>query len=197
MKNKLLLLFAFGILSTTSVVAQQKNWGIGVRFGDPLGLSIKKYLPRQKALEFNIGRTLGYNYSNAFYRNNKYDRDFYNYEWHQPRSSVSLQGRYLVHKNLRMSEVPGLEWYYGGGAQLRFFSVDYRYEYYNAFDRKWRTRTERVTQTDIGLDGIIGLEYSWREVPITVFAEVNLFLEILDDPFLPFFQGGVGARYYF
>lgn len=197
MKNKLLLLLVFGLLNTAPVVAQQKNWGIGVRFGDPLGLSVKKYLPRQKALEFSIGRTWGYNYSNAFYQHDKYNRDFYDYEGHQARSSVSLQGRYLVHKNLGISEVPRLEWYYGGGGQLRFFNVDYRYQYYNDFDRKWRARTERVTHTDIGLNGVIGMEYSWREVPITVFADVNLFLEILDDPFLPFLQGGVGARYYF
>ena len=196
MNNKLLLLI-FCLASTMTFAQQGKNWGIGVRLGDPIGLSVKKYVSRQKAVEFNVGRTWGYNYSNAFYRHNKYDRDFYNYEWHQPHSSVSLQGRYLVHKDLNMSGAPGLEWYYGAGAQIRFFSVDYRYRYYNGFDQKWRTRTERVTHTDVGLDGIIGLEYSWRDVPITVFTDLNLFLEILDDPFLPFLQGGVGCRYYF
>ena len=198
MNNKLLLLIAIGLLSTSSLLAQHKNWGVGLRLGDPVGISVKRYVSRQKAVEFNIGRTWGYNYSNAFYRHNNYNRDFYDYEWHQLRSSVSLQGRYLIHKDLGVREIPGLDWYYGMGAQLRVFNVDYRYRYYPTNEKKQGiTRTDRVTHTDIGLDGIIGLEYSWREVPITVFADVNLFLEILDDPFLPALQGGAGFRYYF
>lgn len=198
MKSRLLVLLIMGLFSTLPLRAQQKNWGIGLRAGDPVGISAKKYLSRQKAVEFNIGRTWGYNYSNAFYRHHNYDREFYDYEWHRLHSSVSLQGRYLLHKDLGVSEVPGLDWYYGVGAQLRFFNVDYRYRYYEGFDkRRSITRTDRVTHTDIGLDGIVGLEYSWRQVPITVFADINLFVEILDNPFLPFLQGGTGIRYYF
>ena len=195
-KNKLLFVLALCLIGTTSFAQQNKDWGIGLRLGDPLGLSVKKYLAPRKAIEFNIGRTWRYNYSNAFYRHNDYNRDFYDYEWHNNRSSVSLQARYLIHKPLRLKEVPGLEWYYGAGAQFRFFSVEYRYRY----DGPGKSRgyyTDRVTHTDFGVDGIIGLEYSWRNVPITVFTDINLFLEILDDPFLPHLQGGVGGRYYF
>ena len=196
--NKLLILFLLSLLCTSPLLAQHKDWGGGVRLGDPVGVSVKKYLSRQRAVEVNVGRTWGYNYSNAFYRHSNYDRDFYDYEWHRLRSSVSLQGRYLLHKDLRLKELPGLDWYYGLGAQLRFFSVDYRYRYYPTLEKRQSiTQVDRVTHTDIGLDGIIGLEYSWREVPISVFADVNLFLELLDDPFLPFLQGGAGFRYYF
>ena len=186
------------LISTATLAQQNKNWGVGLRLGDPVGLSAKKYLSRQRAVEFNLGRTWAYNYSNAFYRRDQYNRDFYDYDWHRVRSSVSLQGRYLIHKDLGLKEVRGLDWYYGIGAQLRMFSVDYRYRYYpNGGKKNGVTRTERVTHTDIGVDGIVGLEYSWQEVPITVFADVNLFLGLLDNPFLPFFQGGVGCRYYF
>lgn len=192
----LLLLLILGLLSTQSIQAQQKNWGIGLRLGDPSGISVKRYLARQKAVEFSLGRTWGYNYSNAFYRHSDYNREFYNYEWHHLRSAVSMQGRYLVHKELGLSDLPGLEWYYGVGAQLRFFNVDYHYRYYGSGNGSI-PRTDRVTETDLGLDGIVGLEYSWRDVPLTVFVDLNLFLELIDNPFLPFLQGGTGVRYYF
>ncbi len=198
MINKQLFLLLLCLVSTTVFAQQNKNWGIGLRLGDPAGLTAKKYLSRQRAVEFNVGRTWAYNYTNAFYRRDQYNRDFYDYDWHQVRSAVSLQARYLIHKDLGVKDARGLDWYYGIGAQLRTFSVDYRYRYYAAAGKKnGITRTERVTHTDIGVDGILGLEYSWQEVPITIFADVNLFLELLDDPFLPFFQGGVGCRYYF
>ena len=198
MKNRIFLLLMFSLLSAQSLVAQQKNWGAGLRLGDPSGLSVKRYLARQKALEFNFGRSWGYNYSNAFYRHNNYNREFYNYEWHNLRSAVGLQGRYLVHRDLGMSELPGLEWYYGVGAQFRFLSVDYHYRYYVEGNRNGGVaRTDRVTHVDLGLDGILGLEYSWRDVPLTVFVDLNLFLELVDDPFMPFLQGGTGVRYYF
>ena len=54
-----------------------------------------------------------------------------------------------------------------------------------------------IDTTDFGLDGIIGLEYTFKDAPISVFADLNLFMELLDDPFLPFLQGGVGGRYNF
>ena len=194
--KKIITFFAITFLLQTASFAQQKNWGIGLRLGDPLGLTVKKYLANRRALEFNFGSTFGYNYRNAFYRYDRFDDDFYDYDKHRIRSAVGLQGRYLFHKNI--SGVSGLEWYYGFGGQFRFFTVDYQYRYYRGLGKKnWDMRNDRVTTTDFGLDGIIGLEYTFKDAPISVFADLNLFMELLDDPFLPFLQGGVGGRYNF
>ena len=49
---------------------------------------------------------------------------------------------------------------------------------------------------DIGPEGMIGMEYTFEDVPITVFGEVSLMLELVDRVTLRPFTG-VGARYRF
>src|SRR5438045_3712776 len=51
--------------------AQQKDWAIGLRLGEPTGLNIKKYIGRSNALDINIG-TYGTFYGDRAYRNGYY-----------------------------------------------------------------------------------------------------------------------------
>jgi hypothetical protein len=44
---------------------------------------------------------------------------------------------------------------------------------------------------------VIGLEYTLPSAPLSLFADVNLFLEIVDAPFFAAGQGGAGIRYNF
>ncbi len=192
-----LLFLSFFTISVGSF-AQHKTWGIGFRLGDPMGVSVKKYLANQRAFELNLGRTgvWGYNYKNSFYRHQKFND--YDYGWHKVRSAISLQGHYLFQRGVKGKDFKGLDWYYGFGGQLRTFTVDYQYKYYYGPGKHdWTTRWEKVNDIDLGIDGMIGLEYSWREVPLTVFVDMNLFVEIADNPFHLFLQGGTGIRYYF
>lgn len=200
MKRYVLMITIIIMMGSNASFAQYKNWGMGLRLGDPSGVTAKKYFTNNRALELSLGRSgvWGYNYKNAFYRYDKFDEKDYDYRWHQLRSALSFQAHYLIHQPIKSNDFKGLDWYYGFGGQLRTFTVDYEYRYYNTPDkRNGMIMYDRVTDLDIGLDGIIGLEYSWREVPITVFTDLNLFMEIADSPFLFFLQGGVGARYYF
>jgi hypothetical protein len=92
----------------------------------------------------------------------------------------------------------GLDWYYGFGAQLRMqrFRYDYRYklegnnEWYVVYDAD-------VVETDLGLDGVLGVEYKFPDAPVALFMDGTLFMEIIDDPFLFRPQFGIGARYMF
>lgn len=53
--------------------------------------------------------------------------------------------------------VDRLNWYFGGGAHLGFYNGNYT---------KWGTTG--TTYTTAGIDGILGLEYNFSEVPISL-----------------------------
>lgn len=175
-----------------------KSWGIGLRLGDPLGLTAKKYLPGGKALEFNIGRSgyNGFDYRDDFYDRDKYsDFDLLDYD---QGNSVSIQAHYLFQKDFPNAK--GLQWYWGIGPQIRFKTYEYYYrfrDYYgpNPGDYVWDYDRDKVTNIDFGADAVIGLEYHIPNAPFSAFGDVNILLEFFDDPFAFFGQGGVGIRY--
>ena len=171
---------------------------IGLRLGDPAGITVKKYLPNKHALEFNIGRSSdwGYDYRDEFYDYSEY-RD-YDYIGYKRGSAVALQARYLFHNNF--PDVSNLHWYWGIGAQMRFKThyYDYRYRQYfgsGSGDYEWVYAREKITNVDFGADGILGLEYRIKHSQFSVFADVNVMLEIYDAPFNFYGQGGAGVRY--
>jgi uncharacterized protein YgiM (DUF1202 family) len=191
-----------GKKNSSSATASSYKWGIGLRFGDPVGITVKKYTASSAAWEFNLGRSSrwGYNYGNDFYRNSKFDdKRYYRYYGYTGGFSTSLQVHYLLHKPINGAE--GLKFYYGGGAQIRFTPITYRY-YYDAdgsgdWWNEWNYQEERVTDIDLGLDGVLGLEYTFRNAPVSVFLDANLFIELVNSPFLFSGQGGIGVRYNF
>lgn len=192
----LLLVFlmpmSYGQKKKTS--SSNKNFGVGVKIGDPLGLSLKKY-NGNKALELIIGQTYywGGNYYNYYYRHdNRFKNKVgYRYGGYDSRSTpIAVQLRYLIHKDIK--EVDGLQWYYGVGGQFRYQT--FRYHYWDVNNVRYY---ERVTDYGIGPDGVLGLEYTFDGVPISLALDLNLYMEIIDRPFLFLFQGGLAARYNF
>ncbi len=173
-----------------SLWAQQ--WGIGLRAGDPSGLTVKRFLGNN-AWEFNIGQTdiWGFDASREFYD----DYDDYVYLDSRLRSAISLQLRYLAFKPIQIEGPDKLSWYAGIGGQLRSVAVDYRYRYRVGNDR--RERWEAVNDVDLGADIIGGLDFSFHDIPLSIFADINLFVELLDSPFYLRLQGGAGVRYNF
>lgn len=199
MRTHLIALVATLSLTTT---AMAQDWGIGVRLGDPSGLSVKKYNGNH-AWEFSVGRT--HLFSSSRYYNNRYN-NWYNgqdfrYKEHQlinyrSTTPIGLQVHYLVHKPIK--DAGGLSWYYGVGGQLRFqrFEYDYRYKVEGGPDWVVVNNTT-VTETDLGLDGVIGLEYLFADAPVAIFLDATLFMELFNDPFVFDGQGGIGVRYTF
>jgi uncharacterized protein YgiM (DUF1202 family) len=172
--------------------------GIGIRLGDPLGLTVKKYTSGGNAWEFNLGTTgyYGFNYRNYFY--DRYKNSDYEYLNYNGRRAVSLQAHYLFQKDFPNSD--GLQWYWGLGPQIRFMTHYYSYRFRNYFgpgpgDFVWMYDHKRATHLDLNVDIVFGLEYHFPKAPFSVFGDVNLSIEILDDPFLLFVQGGLGIRY--
>lgn len=199
MRNNLFTLAVLVAMLPAPLMAQ---WGIGFRLGDPSGLTVKKYWSGH-AFEASLGRT-------HLFRNNGYYHDHYDHWYtdqhfdhvaheflsYRASPALGLQLHYLVQKDVR--NAGDLDWYYGFGGQVRSQQFYYDYRYKPAPGPEWVVvRDERVTEVDLGLDGVIGLEYNFNNAPVSIFADLTLFMELVDDPFVFRPQGGFGARFRF
>ena len=206
---KQFLFFVLGlflIVQVSTAQSQKSDWGIGLRLGDPTGITLKRYMGGT-AFEFSLGRT---HYFNGNYYNNNFN-DWYldqNYNYTdiqylgvQASQPIGFQAHYLIHNKISKigdESVTGLDWYYGFGGQIRSQSYEYDYRYRVNGDNNWYVaRGERVTNVDLGADAVIGLEYTFPDVPVSIFGDAVLFLELIDNPFSFWFQGGIGGRYRF
>lgn len=209
MKKIYLIVLLILLTNSFSALAQKgssnPNFGIGLRLGDPLGISVKKYI-NNNALELSIGRSYMFN-GNARYYDKRFDdwyEDWYkdythykdfNYIGYSRTAPISFQLHYLFQKDLK--GVDNLQWYWGIGAQVRFQKYSYDYRYKLDGNPDWFYASERITDLDLGADGVIGLEYTMSDIPLSFFGDVTLFMEVADNPFAFWFQGGIGARYNF
>lgn len=199
------IFFAIALVFFISKDVCGQSWGLGLRLGDPSGLTIKRYYAG-KALELNIGRT------RFVYKSGWYDKQFYkwydgkgfkyrdiSYNGYRAAAPIAVQVHYLIQKRLEKSKKvgqPGLDWYYGFGGQLRIRTYYYDYQYKVEGGNWIYVSEERVPNADIGVDAVIGLEYKFKG-PISLFLDGTLFMEVLDDPFLFWSQAGIGARFRF
>ena len=63
----------------------------------------------------------------------------------------------------------------------------------------WRAIASAIVTNclDVGVDGVLGLEYTFPKAPVSVFLDGTLYMELFDDPFLFSLQGGTGVRFRF
>jgi len=71
---------------------------------------------------------------------------------------LMITGLLEVHRDIR--EARGLRWYYGAGAHVGFFNAA------DGRNRGWGNPNEAYTT--IGIDGILGLEYTFVEIPLNL-----------------------------
>ena len=174
----------------------QKN-SIGLRLGEINGISYKMYQNNYgNALEISVGRTNSFFYGNGRYRDgfddwaDKKNHKGATYVGYDRSFPLALQVHYLF--NNKLDDVtPGLSWYYGFGGQLRYSSYTYEYWYNGEY------YTERSADIDLGVHAIIGVEYKIPDVPIRLFLDGAVLVEIVDNPLFIWGQIGLGARYDF
>ena len=202
MKKCLLFVIVLPFLSFGQS-SEEYKWGAGLHLGDPTGIIITRYLNYESSLDLNIGSSPSLTdryenyYSDRFYDwylNQNTNWNDYQYLGHDV-SNLTLQLRYKKHKQI--NDIDGLTWYYGIGAQFRQQTISYDYRYRN-YDNIWITVNDDKEKTyDFGVDALIGLEYIIPNSPIAIFLDINTFVEIVDDPFRLWLQGGLGAKYCF
>jgi hypothetical protein len=185
-----------GLMIVTGTALAQKQ-SLGLRMGDPVGVTYKRYTHTNKAIEFIFG-TASPNWRRNYYENSfhEYDKyDGYIYRSHKLDNPVYLQARYLMHYNIPAEGMEGaLQWYWGLGAMLKFGKVEYRYQEGPPGNNP---RTDVRNTIDFGPDGIAGVEYTFEDVPLNVYGEVSLLIELADRPVTLQAFGAVGVRFIF
>lgn len=146
-----LLCLAF-TLSTEGLHAQgaEYNTAVGLRLGYPLSVSGKKFFKEDLAAEAYVGF-----------------RSFSGYSW------VNIAA--ALQKHNPIEDIDGLQWYYGAGATVLFYSYDFGFD--------------GGGSTGIGLQGYLGLDYTFEDVPLSVT------LDWIPTIFLTGFTSGFGAGY--
>lgn len=192
-----LLLVAF--ITTAQAQHNDTPNSIGLRIGDPIGVSYKRYLRTGHAFEFVVGSAARgwYDryYEDSFDDFSRYDDD--RYITHRVKSTFTALGRYLFHHNITM-EGPAsegtLDWYWGLGGMLRTANVRYHYQQENP---PFAIKDDERTDITLGTEAIGGIEYTFEDLPLTLFGEFSLFVEFVDRPGAIKFSGGTGARFNF
>lgn len=181
------------LFSVTTVFGQSAGTiGLGIKGGDPTGLSAKFYR-KTGAIEVVVGRPYyfsGRYHSDSYFRKRFYKKDkykYYRYSTFEASNPVAIQVHFLKSRPTKAAKE--LNWYLGLGPQLRAHKIEYFY-----YDEDRRFYSDTYTNIDLGLDGVVGLEYTFPDLPLSLFADVNLFLEIVDNVDL-YLQGGLGVRY--
>ena len=84
---------------------------------------------------------------------------------------------------------PGLKWYVGPGAHVGFYND----KYYNDI------RDGRGSYVSVGLDGVIGLDYKFKKIPLNLSADWQPSVDFGNGRYNGFAAdfGGISARYTF
>lgn len=92
-----------------------------------------------------------------------------------------ITGLYEIHG--QAFEVEHLNWYYGGGAHIGSYGVN---------NAPWGT-----SGAVIGIDGVLGIEYSFNEAPINIGLDWKPFLNIVGSKDFFADGGALSIRYIF
>jgi hypothetical protein len=148
------LIFTLSLVLCCVFAAQSQGYksAIGLRFGYPLSVSYKHFISEPGAVEVFAG-----------FRNYAY------YNW------FNVGAIYEHHKPI--SSVEGLQWYFGGGASVFFWSFD------DGFFN------DNSSNTSIGVMGALGLDYKFANAPF------NLSVDWLPTFFVNGYGNGFGGGY--
>ena len=155
MKRTLTILLLLVAL-TFGAQAQSYKSAIGLRGGDPSGITFKTFLNSTNALELIAGT--------GYWGHNFVITGFY--EWQYPTDWT-----------------PNLDWFIGPGAHLGFWNDYYKDDY--------------GTGILIGIDGIIGLEYTLDDIPLNLGLGVGPSFQLTSGPGWGHWNGGFYVRYVF
>ncbi len=155
MRKLIVTLFIF-IATVAATNAQNYKSAIGLRAGDPSGVTFKTFIKSTNALEFVAGA--------GYYGHN-----------------LNITGYYLWQYPTNWT--PGLDWYAGPGAHLGFWNEYYQDKY--------------STNVIMGFDGILGLEYTLDDIPLSFALGVGPTLNLTSGPDWYYYNAGISVRFVF
>lgn len=155
--NTIILFLAISLFALPTSAQQTYKTGLGLRGGYPSGVSVKHFLSKSSAIEGVLS-----------------------FGW----GGIGITGLYQQH-NL-IPEVPGMTWYYGGGAHFATSG--------SGALNPWGP--ESTDQVFMGADGVVGLEYVFEGAPISLGVDILPILNILPRPNI-WFNAAIAIRYTF
>ena len=150
--------------------------GIGLRAGSPSGVTLKHFYKGPLAVEGIIGTNFN-------------------------RRGINLT--VLIEKHGRAFQARGLNYYYGFGGHISSYARRYYYDWYyvkykgNRYFYRDAEYYENGRFWGVGIDGVLGLEYQFADLPFTLGVDAKPFAELTRGE--PFFgvDGAVSLRYVF
>lgn len=98
-----------------------------------------------------------------------------------------ITGLYEVH-NANVFGTPRLNWYYGGGAHIGS---------YRGYRSNPKTDIEYTTKLSLGIDGILGIEYNFTEIPLNLSLDWKPQINLISNNGFWGDNGALSARYMF
>ncbi len=159
--------------ATASSGSSGYRTGLGLRAGSPSGVSIKHFFKSQVAVEGIVGSNFN-------------------------RRGLNLT--VLVEKHAPAFQARGLQWYYGLGGHVSSYSYAYSYDWY--YDKKGRRQYYDDRYRDgrfwgLGIDGVLGLEYLFADLPFTLGIDAKPFAELARSDAFFGIEGALTLRYAF
>lgn len=97
---------------------------------------------------------------------------------------VRITGLYEIHGDI--NGAPGLKWYVGPGAHVGVWNDNWQKNY-----------PDRKSGVNLGIDGVIGLDYKFENVPINISFDWQPSFNIVGYTYFEAGWGGLGIRYTF
>ncbi len=156
LKKAVLIIFFIIATANLSLFAQNPGYktGIGLRGGYESGLTLKHFIASDKALE-----------------------GIYSRHWGNFGTRITVL--YEIQKPI--SGAKGLSFFYGVGGHIGFYNgLYYGYKNNGYYDKNgnWQSVPYQDRYTSIGIDGILGLEYKFSEIPFTVGLDIKPFVDL-------------------
>jgi hypothetical protein len=184
--------------------------GIGFKVGDPLALTYKYYPSKKFSVAIDFGKASSGLY-NRYYRekfdvyanegaDTLSDNSSLSYSFHRLKSDWVGEAKVLYHfEGDKISA--GLQVYLGAGWEWKSAQISYDF-FYNQTTPNGGELINEFRKADrrrftMGPQVVLGIEYSYFQLPLSAFMEVEYFTDIQADPGWRRFEGGVGLRYVF
>jgi len=179
--------------------------GIGLKLGDPFAITYKFYVNEHFAIALDFGKASSGLYSRHF-------REMFgqyietdtlsaeasiDYLTHEVKADWVAEMKFLWHFDAK-GITPGLRFYVGVGPEVKSTTLEYQY-FYNNDQNTGANNLGQFTRkrNTFGPQFTIGIEYSYFQIPISAFMEMELFNDVYLDPGRRRFEGGAGLRYIF
>jgi hypothetical protein len=183
--------------------------GLGFKLGDPFAITYKFYLDKNFAVVADVGKASSGLYSGYFREKfTEYMKDTVTISGatlspitHKVKADLIGEVKVLYHINASALS-SGLQCYVGVGWEWKTSRITYDYVYETPGTPAQPTPSSSLGKFSVnrftqGPQAVLGIEYSYFQIPVSAFMELEYFTDVNLDPGWARVEGGVGLRYIF